>query len=72
MFSLGEYIELPSVVQIRYTLDIYGTTITCMLLLWLPPVCRSPSIYNTARLMGLKLNTYIERLHTDTVDALSQ
>ncbi len=29
MYSLGEYIELPSVVQIQYTLDIHGTTITC-------------------------------------------
>ena len=27
--SAGEYIELPSVVQIQYILDIHGTTITC-------------------------------------------
>ncbi len=27
--SLGEYIQLQEVVQIQYTLDIHGTTITC-------------------------------------------
>ncbi len=37
--ALGEYIELHEVVQIQYTLDIHGTTITYTLILYDSIMC---------------------------------
>ncbi len=38
-----EYIQLPSVVQIQYTLDIHGTTTTCMLYISATKIYRPPA-----------------------------
>ena len=59
MYSLREYIELPSVVQIQYTLDIHGTTITCIMWACYAIVQSHANDYNMHKIINPALMSHI-------------